>query len=156
MSKNSFNSLVSFYKSLGFFQSSFLIVSVLLYLLYIFSILLSTTFDLRDHRPSPEQLQTQRIQKLEDETKVLHKKLDAIQKSLRGNSTDINLKSLDTRTTQLEQKEEALSQTILIDADKALTARLLREEQKKLEDSLNEIKEDGADLGEKFWLFAII
>jgi hypothetical protein len=147
VSKNSSNSMWFFYKRVGVFQALFVIIAML------FSLIISffTANDLRDNRPSSEQLQAQRIQKLEDEATALHQKLDVIQKSLRGKSTDLNLKSLDARTTQLEQKEEALSQTILNDADKALTARLLREKQKELENSLNEIKEDGVDLKEKFY-----
>jgi len=74
---------------------------------------------------------------------------NSIQKELAISATDSASRNMLIRLANIETKQDALSQTILVDADKALTARLLREKQQDLEARFAQVQSNQSELNNK-------
>ncbi len=91
------------------------------------------------------QTRGQKIESVISVTEELASDIDNLKKNLSDNG-GIAVSVLSDRLSNLEEKEKALSETILLDADKALTAKLLREKQQSLSDQLERLQNDQRDL----------
>jgi hypothetical protein len=87
---------------------------------------------------------------LQQQIDDINKKYDIISQELTKNASESSTRDLQLRIANMEVKQDSIAQTILIDPDKALTARLLRVEQKNLEDKYDQIKSNQSDLNNKF------
>jgi len=89
------------------------------------------------------------ITQLESQVQQLIQENKNLRDSVKYSSNSADVKIIDVRVTRLETQENALSQTILEDPDKALTARYLRDKQQSLEATVNDIKTNQAKINER-------
>jgi len=81
-----------------------------------------------------------KISELENNLKKNNEQILAIKNNLSTTSDNINIKNISIRLNEIENTQNAMSETILEDADKVITTKLLREKQKEIENNISEIK----------------
>lgn len=96
-------------------------------------------------------VESQRIESLENRLQNLEKDIENVQltfsSTTNGNSS---LSYINSQIHNLNTRQESIEQSINLDPEKALTATLLREKQKNLENNFIEIKNSQAKLESKF------
>jgi hypothetical protein len=93
-------------------------------------------------------VQVENLSVLQGDVAALNNKINAYSRIV-SSTPSADVDRLTARVIQLESKEQALSDTILMDADKALTASFLREKQKEDENAIAEIKLNQAYLSQR-------
>ncbi|MFA5894196.1 MAG: hypothetical protein WC851_00295 [Candidatus Shapirobacteria bacterium] len=90
-----------------------------------------------------------KISKLEDSVKKLSTAVESINNNLIKDPTNTDLKKISIRMSGLESSQEALTETILENPDKALTSKLIREKQIMVENGVAEIKSNLSKLNDR-------
>jgi hypothetical protein len=97
--------------------------------------------------PSPEHKQdAKNISKDEYSIEAIKAEVDGLKKSLKQISAQDGDIAINARLKTIEGQVDSLSSTILVDADKAVTSRLLREKQLNLERKLDDIEASNQSL----------
>ena len=105
-----------------------------------------------ERRNSEEQ---RKMEYLESEIVKINDSVDRLDKLFEENSKNTDLAVISTRLGSVEEKQSNIEQTILMDPDKAITTRLLRDKQEVLNNELTETKNALIRLNDKLDNFII-
>lgn len=92
----------------------------------------------------------EKINLLQKSDLQLNTSLLMINDILTTSPTSSSVALLDKRIDEIKEKQQNIEQTILLDADKAITARLIREKQDSLNSQMTELKSAYGKLDDKF------
>jgi len=135
-----------------------LIIMIIVLLFYFFGALVALFFFKNDYDllswPLSAQPQNQQINDLQARTENLEKEIGSFQKIFASSvNSNMAIGYLNSQFDKLDKKQTALEESISLDPEKALTAALLREKQKNLEDNFAQLRDAQNKLDSKLDTF---